>query len=310
MPSNRDQPISVPAYQEYLWPTLQALKVLGNSGSIQEINDEAISSAGLTDEQLAILHGNGPGTEVAYRMAWARSYLKKVGAVTNTSRGVWAITELGLDLDASDMASIPGRVRKLHIRTNNFKNTQISEPPIEGNLSKRLASSNVIDSQKSTVALTTTDPDVWRTHILDALLGMSPDGFERLCQRVLRESGFTKVEVTGKTGDGGIDGIGVLRVSLLSFHVFFQCKRYRGSVGASAIRDFRGAMVGRTDKGLLITTGTFTPDAKKEATRDGAPVLDLIDGDALSAILRGLELGVSTALVEEVTVDADWFRQL
>ena len=59
--------------------------------------------------------------------------------------------------------------------------------------------------------------------------------------------------------------------------MFFQCKRYRGSVGASAIRDFRGAMVGRTDKGLLITTGTFTADAKREATRDGAPVLDLID---------------------------------
>lgn len=139
---------------------------------------------------------------------------------------------------------------------------------------------------------------------------MPPASFEKLCQRVLRESGFTRVEVTGRSGDGGIDGIGVLRIALLSFHVFFQCKRYKGSVGAPAIRDFRGAMVGRTDKGLFITTGSFTPEAKREATRDGAPVLDLIDGDTLSTILKGLNLGVSTRQVEEVSIDANWFTSV
>src|SRR5207244_2458619 len=69
-----------------------------------------------------------------------------------------------------------------------------------------------------------------------------PPAFERLCQRLLREEGFIKVEVTGHSGDGGIDGIGILRVSMLAFPVFFQCKRYKGSVGAGAVRDFRGAM--------------------------------------------------------------------
>ena len=106
------------------------------------------------------------------------------------------------------------------------------------------------------------------------------------------------------------NGIGVLRIALLSFQVFFQCKRYKGNVGASAIRDFRGAMVGRTDKGLLITTGTFTPDAKKEATRDGAPVLDLIDGEQLCQLLKERGLGVSTRQVEEVAVEAGWFERL
>jgi restriction system protein len=139
---------------------------------------------------------------------------------------------------------------------------------------------------------------------------VAPDAFERLAQRLLREAGFLKVAVTGRSGDGGIDGIGVLRVNLLSFQVLFQCKRYQGSVGAGAIRDFRGAMVGRSDKGLMITTGTFTPDAKREATRDGAPAIDLIDGDQLCDLLKQLKLGVTTEMVEKMTVELSWFDGL
>lgn len=150
----------------------------------------------------------------------------------------------------------------------------------------------------------------WKDRLLNTLKNLPSEAFERLTQRLLREAGFIKVEVTGKSGDGGIDGIGVLRVNLLSFQVLFQCKRYQGSVGASAIRDFRGAMVGRSDKGLLITTGTFTLDAKREATRDGAPAIDLIDGDQLCDLLRQLKLGVRTEMVEKMTVDGEWFTRL
>ena len=139
---------------------------------------------------------------------------------------------------------------------------------------------------------------------------MKPDAFERLAQRILREAGFVKVEVTGRSGDGGIDGIGVLRVNLLSFQVLFQCKRYQGSVGSGAVRDFRGAMVGRSDKGLIITTGTFSGDAKKEATRDGAPPIELIEGDSLCDLLKSLKLGVATEMVERIIVDADWLSRV
>jgi restriction system protein len=121
------------------------------------------------------------------------------------------------------------------------------------------------------------------------------------------------VEVTGRSGDGGIDGKGIMRLSgLLSFHVIFQCKRYSGSVGASQVRDFRGAMIGRADKGLLVTTGNFTKDAVREATRDGAPAIDLIDGDQLIDKLKELELGVKTERVEveQVTVDRNWLLSL
>ena len=142
------------------------------------------------------------------------------------------------------------------------------------------------------------------------MAAMKPDAFERLAQRILRESGFTRVEVSGRSGDGGIDGSGVLRVNLVSFHVLFQCKRWKGSVGAGVVRDFRGAMVGRADKGLIITTGTFTADARLEATRDGAPAIDLVDGEALCGLLKDLKLGVIVKLVDEVGVEATFFSSI
>jgi restriction system protein len=143
-------------------------------------------------------------------------------------------------------------------------------------------------------------------------MNMRPDAFERLTKRLLREADFDSVKVTGQSGDGGIDGLGVYRLGLMSFPAFFQCKRYRGSVGAGAVRDFRGAMAGRGDKGLLITTGSFTADAKKEATRDGAPPIDLIDGDRLCELLKKYDLGVQTATrtVEDVTIDGSFFDEI
>ncbi len=151
----------------------------------------------------------------------------------------------------------------------------------------------------------------WRETLMTTLLEMPPDAFERLCQRLLRESGFIQVEVTGRSGDGGIDGHGVVRLAgLLSFPVIFQCKRYRNTVSAGAVRDFRGAMVGRADKGLIITTGSFTRDASLEATRDGAPPIDLIDGEQLIDKLKDLKLGVTTKQVEVVEVDPEWFAAI
>ncbi len=140
---------------------------------------------------------------------------------------------------------------------------------------------------------------------------IAPDAFERLTQRLLRESGFVQVEITGRTGDGGIDGKGIARIhGFMSFHVIFQCKKYQGSVSAGSIRDFRGAMVGRADKGLFITTGTFTSAAIKEATRDGAPPIDLVDGEQLAEKLKELQLGVQTEMVEKITIQKDWFTSI
>jgi restriction system protein len=144
--------------------------------------------------------------------------------------------------------------------------------------------------------------------LITKLLTMPPAAFERLCQRILRESGFIEVRVTGRVGDGGIDGIGILRLQhVVSFQVLFQCKRWQGSVGPKEIRDFRGAMVGRSDKGLFLTTGSFTRAAQEEATRDGAPPIDLIDGERLAELLKELQLGVRTKMIEKVEVLESWF---
>ena len=149
----------------------------------------------------------------------------------------------------------------------------------------------------------------WKQRVLGSILAMPPEAFERLSQRLLRESGFTQVEVTGKSGDGGIDGKGVLRIGgLVNFQVVFQSKRYAGTVSAGIVRDFRGAMIGRAAKGLIISTGTFSRDARAEAIRDGAPAIDLVDRRELAELLKKYKLGVKTVMVEKVEVDVDWFK--
>lgn len=292
---------AIPPYHTMLWPTLLALKELGDSGSIQEIDDKASEIANYSDKQLSVLHGDGPQTEVRYRMAWARSYLKAVGALENSGRGVWSITDYGRALTVAEVKEIPARVRARFA-----KGSRVNKGLTQEQEKARSDEIEPIIDPSPPIGEPADDGD-WRAELLSVLQAMSSSSFEKLCQRVLRESGFTRVEVTGRSGDGGIDGVGVLRIALLSFQVFFQCKRYKGNVGPSAIRDFRGAMVGRTDKGLFITTGSFTPEAKREATRDGAPVLDLIDGESLCDILKDNKLGVTTQFVEQITISSEWF---
>lgn len=278
----------IPTYDRLMNPTIQALKVLGGSGTIEEIYNKIAELESLTDKQLEVLHNpeRSSQTEIEYRLAWSRTYLKKYGIIDNSKRGVWALTSEGRQIDRIDPDEVKRFVK------------------------------DELDQRKALQQDATDEPNMelsWRDDLLHAVLEMEPDAFERLAQRLLRESGFIQVEVTGKSGDGGVDGKGIMRLGgLLSFHVIFQCKRYQGSVSAGHVRDFRGAMVGRTDKALMITTGNFTKDAVREATRDGAPAIDLIDGDLLVDKLKELELGVSTksVQVEQVKVDHEWFRSI
>lgn len=291
----------VPPYHELLWPALQAVAELGGSASIGEIVETVIKRQGFSDAQQAVLHNDGPETEIGYRLAWARSYLKGMGLLTNSARGIWALTDQGTAL-VTDPAVTDSqrreRVRELWqthlVQSRNARKTRPSQDAAE------------LDAEELPAERG------WKELLLDQLMEMPPDAFERLAQRLLREADFDSVNVTGKSGDGGIDGLGVYRLGLVSFPVFFQCKRYRGGVGAGAVRDFRGAMAGRGDKGLLITTGTFTADAKKEATRDGAPPVDLIDGDRLCELLKRYDLGVRTATrtVEDVSIDRAFFGEI
>lgn len=286
----------MPTYDSLMNPLLNALKYLGGSGSIDEIYDKVVEQESIPEDITAILHSpeKSNQTEVAYRLAWARTYLKKYDFVENSSRGVWSLTPKTKEQTAVNPQEVVRFVREL-----DKKNPK----------SKKIKKENSVDLATNELP---EEAQEWREQLHYMLTKMlSADAFERLTQRLLRESGFVQVEVTGRSGDGGIDGKGIAKIhGFMSFHVIFQCKKYQGSVSASDIRDFRGAMVGRADKGLFITTGTFTPAAVKEATRDGAPPIDLVDGDHLADKLKELGLGIKTELVEKVTVDDKWFSNL
>ena len=223
-------------------------------------------------------------------MAWARTYLKKYGLIDNSDRGVWALTPQYKPEQVIDVKALVQTVRATSAALSKKKQKSLVEEDSLPCIAEEVEAG-------------------WREILHQQLLQLKPDAFERLSMRLLRESGFVQVEVTGRSGDGGIDGKGIIKLqNVLSYHVVFQCKRYKESVGSGAIRDFRGAMIGRADKGLFITTGAFTRDAIKEATRDGASPIDLIDGEDLVDMLKQLHLGITVRMVEEVEVNSAWFE--
>jgi len=278
----------VPQYHELMWPVLEALKELGGSATVKEIYERVVEDQQFSEEQQAVPTKDGRMSEIEYRLHWARTHLKAIGAIENSARGVWAITEKGRSMTPEQM----------HAETKAWR-AEIRE--------RRAAKSDEARTEDADDGGALS----WKDELVGRLLELPPEGFERLAQRVLREAGFLNVTVTGKSGDGGIDGVGVYRLSLVSFPVYFQCKRYKGTVTAGAVRDFRGAMVGRGEKGLLITTGSFTRDAQSEANRDGAPPVELIEGDRLCDLLKeyGLGVAVTQRIEEDITVQPAFFNE-
>lgn len=274
-----------PQFVRYFRPVIDALKELGNSGTPSEVREIIANKFNLTDDQLNETMASGT-PRFMNQVAWARFYLNKAGYIASSTRGVWSLTEKGLASNLTDeqalevFQTIQDQFQSAYRAQQEEEAEEVVAPPDVG-------------------FVPTSD---YRTALIEKLRSLSPAGFEKLTQRLLRESGFQQVEVTGRSGDGGIDGKGILQVSpLLSFQVIFQCKRYSGSVTPSQIRDFRGAMMGRADKGIFLTTGTFTADARKEASRDGVPPIELVDADKLVQMFVQLELG----LIPKTTYDLD-----
>jgi restriction system protein len=261
-----------------MWPALKAVKALGGSATNDEMLDKVIEVEQIPDSVQNVMHTE-TRTELNFNLAWAVTYLHRYGALEHPSRGLWAVTGRGRALTEGELG--PGEVQKL------YKDA----PPEEA---------KPLDEGAGT----------WKDKLLDVLTGLTPDAFERLARRVLQGEGYEAVTVTGGRGDGGIDGVGVLRSHLLSSRVCFQCKRYTGNVPPNEIREFQGAVAGRADKGLFITTGTFGASAKREATRDGATPIDLVDGYQLCDELKRLNLGVVTDKAEQVVVIPEVFAAI
>ncbi len=274
--------------------TIIALKELGGSGTVKEIDERIIETENIGETEQSLVTPSNNRSKLKYYLRWGRTYLGLGGALENSTRGVWSLTKLGFEIDTLE------ETEELRKKVDSRERAKKRD--------KKKETTNVVDNDESLSNETANpDNDDWKTTLLETLGSIKPRAFERLSQRLLREAGFVKVEVLGKVADGGIDGIGILLIKLISFHVYFQCKRWKGSVGSKEIRDFRGALQGRADKGLFITTGSFTSSAKKEATRDGAIAIDLIDGDMLCDLLKENNLGVQTELVEHVSITPEWF---
>lgn len=272
--------MAVPKFEDLLNPVLQALKNLGGSGNNGEIVEEVAKVLGLSDDDITKPHTKYQ-TKLSYNTAWAKTYLKNVGLLSNSSRAVWSLTSKGFATDSVNPKKVADTVRAMDKNKSTDKN----------------------QSEESTVH-DTDDLTELDQKVIDRLKVLSAEGFERFCQRLLRESGFIEVEVTGRSGDGGIDGVGVIRLNLISFRVFFQCKKYDKSVSPAQVRELKGAMDGRAGRGLLITTGTFTRQAEEEARRFGEKQIDLIDGLELARLMREFKLG----LKEELSIDEDFFE--
>ncbi|MCK5087383.1 MAG: restriction endonuclease [Melioribacteraceae bacterium] len=276
-----------PQFLKFFIPIIKSLKELGDSGTASEVIDLAIDELGISEEEQQETIKNGE-SRVRNQAQWARLYLAKSGYISSSQRGIWSLTEKGLKkpFTENQAMEIIREQRKIYRLEKNAKKGEIQSKEEVGDQTDLFS-----------------DED-----LLSVLLNLPPEGFERICQRLLREAGFQEVKVTGKSGDGGIDGYGILEVNpFVSFNVLFQSKRYKGSVSASQVRDFRGAMQGRADKGIIITTGSFTSDAKREARRDGAPPIELVDGEKLVEMFEKLNLGVIPKTVYQV--DDEFFKE-
>jgi restriction system protein len=272
--------MAIPKYDELFNPLIEAFHTLGGSGSVTELEDKVAEILNLTEKEINEIH-RGNRTKLSYRLAWSRNYLKRFGLLENSSRGIWSLTAKRKEVESVDKDIVNKAVKSLDKELNN----------------------------QESVSETIEETELWEEEMLKILKEMPPDEFERLCQRLLRESGFIEVKVTGKSGDSGIDGRGIVRIGgFLSFRVIFQCKRYQGSVSSQLIREFKGTMMGRADKGLFITTGKFTRDAKDEANRDSSTPIDIIDGQELALKMKELGLGVKIKNQEVVEIDNEWFK--
>jgi restriction system protein len=272
---------------QYVNPVLNALKNLGGSGQPSEVCTAVIKDMGLEGSPILEETLKSGVSKFENKIAWVRLNLVLAGYIDRSKRGVWTLTEKGRNARPLSESEIHEMLLEIQRQSKKIDDAF-----------------DEIEEEKDDVDETLPQEINYKVRLLNIVRQIPPNGFEQLCQRLLRESGFEQVIVTGRSGDGGIDGIGVLKVNaFVSFKVLFQCKRYIGTVSASEVRDFRGAMQGRADKGIILTTGTFSTDALKEAVRDGVPPIELVDGERLVGLFETLELGLNPRITYDVDLN-------
>ncbi|MFC2101109.1 restriction endonuclease [Bacteroidota bacterium] len=276
-----------PQFLQYVIPILNILQANGGAGNSSSVIDQVVEDLGITEEDLAETTSNGQ-SRIRNQIQWARFYLFKAGLIDNSQRGIWRLTKEGLEANYKD-----SDVYKL------FKAVQEKVSKIKVNKVDSKSKTDIDDSA--------TEDEEHSAELLDIIKNLTPSGFEKLCKRLLTEIGIHDIIITGGAGDQGIDGAGLVKLNdVVSLNIVFQCKRYKDSVAPHHVRDFRGAMQGRGEKGLIISTGRFTKEAKNEANRDGVTPIELIDGERLVELFEKHELGLKPITVYEI--DNDFFK--
>ena len=275
-----------PEFLKYINPVLTTLQTNGGAGNSSNIIEQIIESLGITEEELDEPTSNGQ-SRIRNQIQWARFYLFKAGLIDNAQRGIWRLTNEGLEkkLNDEDVYTL-------------FKGVQES-----------VKKTPVITPKKSEEKFetTSTEDEEHSIGLLNLIQNLPASGFEKLCKRLLIEIGINDITITGGSGDQGIDGKGIVKLNdVVSLNLVFQCKRYKETVSPHHVRDFRGAMQGRGEKGLIITTGRFTKEAKNEASRDGVTPIELIVGDRLVELFEKHHLGLKPVTVFEI--DNEFFK--
>lgn len=270
-------------FPKWMGPLLDALRQLGGSGRPKEVTSQVAKNLKIPDSILEETTKTGI-PKFYNQVAWARQYLVWEGYLDANSKGIWTLTAKGANTTLTEnqgreiflkWVEINQKARKSKLEPETIKEQEEEEPE---NIEHTL-----------------------KPNLLEVLQQVTPKGFENICKRLLREHGFENVEVTGGSHDGGIDGYGTLELNpFVSIKVLFQCKRYKGTVSRAQVGDFRNAMIGRAEKGIILTTGTFSEDAKREASRDGAPPIELIDATKLIELFEKVELGLIPKTIYEV----------
>lgn len=275
-----------PEFLKYIKPVLTTLQANGGAGNSSNVIEQIIESLGITEEELEKATSNGQ-SRIRNQIQWARFYLFKAGLIDNAQRGIWRLTNDGLEKKLSD-----DDVYAL------FKGVQESVKKSPNVTPKKL-------DQK--FEDTATEDEEHSVGLITLIQNLPAAGFEKLCKRLLTEIGINDITITGGSGDQGIDGKGIVKLNdVVSLNIVFQCKRYKETVSPHHVRDFRGAMQGRGEKGLIITTGRFTKEAKNEASRDGVTPIELIDGDRLVELFEKHHLGLKPVIVFEI--DYEFFK--
>ena len=305
MGKEKVEPTLGAAFVRYFGPTLDALRALGGSGTVKEVVNQVAQDLNIpTDVQEEMLPSGSPRFQ--NQIQWARLYLVQEGLLTNSKRGVWGLTDAGRHAHlSSENAHAVYKKQAEIFRQQKVESNKGHSGGVLGveKLAKKLpAEATPVSGENfDQDAVEAEQGGNYREQVLEILRNIKPDNFERFSQKLLREVGFTKVTVTGKSGDGGIDGYGTLEVNpLVRFKVLFQCKRFTNAVGPGYVRDFRGAMQGRADKGIILTTGTFTQGAIEEANRDGVPPIELIDAERLIDLMEKFEFGLEPVQTYQV----------